>query len=1033
MAAETEAAAELIRAIIDDSSMAAAALQSLTSLKSSVETSLSSPPTALVMEASEAAGTLQNLCHRMRQRAADAQRSQLAVARASERETATAKKLEYAERSAAQLRTDHERLAQNLRELEARHGRMAEKNVSVRENERLEAALRDREAALIGERELVTQLNAALHRAANENERDRHASSHAAAAAAAAEAALSHAAVGDAAGAKAAAVTAMMANRELAIETDVLRRELGVTDADLCLARVGATGDAAALAGAQAVVAAERTSRARLQEELAASRRSEERLTARVAAAEEEATRAAKRQRDQESEMRRAAEAARGAKEAAVTELARVSESARLTASKLEASEREAAGAKAELVAERDARVRLMAQTSAELAAYHEEHAAGSAAAAADRANLLGQLERAHAKRAETDAALSALQAQASTATSLEAVVPALSTLIAKLESTQEEVHARAFADANARTKAAVAAAEAPGGEAAALESMGIAGGVAAPAGKFSELAAHADVDEAISRAAEWERTVSSLREEVESLELELASRPSVKAVKQLSARVSELEQELAEALRKKREPLWSVQYVPRHVSPTRDAIKRDKEIAKLGGIDIDSMAPADVHAMLLDVCRLLGLRSVHTIVDRIKQLSAVAASTPALETFMKSTRAIVTSGAAKAAKPGSATPPAAADENESGGGALGPPRKILEELKRWAAERTELAELRAFKDALNTQLGKYHAARASAPDQEEGGEEAGIAAPAPEPSQSGQASSGRGGGGRGSGRGRGRAKVRTPAMSEAAESLVLLVSEAIGEDYAEAAARLGGLSPGGVCAALREMVGASTAEDSLRRVRILTTLERDLEARTVELALLLELKADATLTQCLAKLRALEAAKGEVRELIDTKSANELLRRLRAHDGPSALTSLEAIESKGKSYRQAFGRFQQQMSDFGSTGGGSDPASRRVGAASETVWRGTPGGTVKPAVQKTGADRAAAAAAAARIAASVAAGTLRGGQGASTPKGTPHATPAVSRPSPRAMAPTAGPRSTPATPPAAASAGQRINFAGRK
>ena len=70
-------------------------------------------------------------------------------------------------------------------------------------------------------------------------------------------------AVGDAAGAKAAAVTAMMANRELAIETDVLRRELGVTDADLCLARVGATGDAAALAGAQAVVAAERTSRAR--------------------------------------------------------------------------------------------------------------------------------------------------------------------------------------------------------------------------------------------------------------------------------------------------------------------------------------------------------------------------------------------------------------------------------------------------------------------------------------------------------------------------------------------------------------------------------------------------------------------------------------------------------------------------------------------------------------------------------------------------------------------------------------------------
>ena len=46
-------------------------------------------------------------------------------------------------------------------------------------------------------------------------------------------------------------------------------------------------------------------------------------------------------------------------------------------------------------------------------------------------------------------------------------------------------------------------------------------------------------------RAIEWERAAKRLRAEVESLELELASRPSAKATRELAARVAELEEEV--------------------------------------------------------------------------------------------------------------------------------------------------------------------------------------------------------------------------------------------------------------------------------------------------------------------------------------------------------------------------------------------------------------------------------------------------------------------------------------------------------
>ena len=98
----SSASAELIRAVVDDSAMAAAALQALTSLRATIEASLTSPPSAVISEASEMAGNLQNLCQRLRQRAVDAQRVQLEAARAVERESATAKTLDVTKKALAE-------------------------------------------------------------------------------------------------------------------------------------------------------------------------------------------------------------------------------------------------------------------------------------------------------------------------------------------------------------------------------------------------------------------------------------------------------------------------------------------------------------------------------------------------------------------------------------------------------------------------------------------------------------------------------------------------------------------------------------------------------------------------------------------------------------------------------------------------------------------------------------------------------------------------------------------------------------------
>jgi hypothetical protein len=108
------------------------------------------------------------------------------------------------------------------------------------------------------------------------------------------------------------------------------------------------------------------------------------------------------------------------------------------------------------------------------------------------------------------------------------------------------------------------------------------------------------------------------------------------------------------------------------------------------------------------------------------------------------------------------------------------------------------------------------------------------------------------------------------------------------------------------------------------------------------------------------AKLRALEAEKRNAKELIDASSARTLLERLRAHDGPSALQSLEAVESKGREYRKILGRFQQQMTDF-SAGGVHAPrstAQRQVEAGRAPVWKGASGGTVRAPVGTAGAPR---------------------------------------------------------------------------
>ena len=102
-----------------------------------------------------------------------------------------------------------------------------------------------------------------------------------------------------------------------------------------------------------------------------------------------------------------------------------------------------------------------------------------------------------------------------------------------------------------------------------------------------------------------------------------------------------------------------------------------------------------------------------------------------------------------------------------------------------------------------------------------------------------------------------------------------------------------------------------------MRRVHTLLAGEKDTESQVVQLALALELRPDATLVNCLAKLHADEAGAAQREKLLDTSSASELLRRLRAHDGPSALAALERFEARQAEYRGILARFQQQMGEF--------------------------------------------------------------------------------------------------------------------
>ena len=80
------ASSALLHALIDDSSLAAAVLQSLTSLRATLETSSSSGTGgAAWSEAAEVATALQSLCQRLRHRASDAQQAQLAISRTCHR------------------------------------------------------------------------------------------------------------------------------------------------------------------------------------------------------------------------------------------------------------------------------------------------------------------------------------------------------------------------------------------------------------------------------------------------------------------------------------------------------------------------------------------------------------------------------------------------------------------------------------------------------------------------------------------------------------------------------------------------------------------------------------------------------------------------------------------------------------------------------------------------------------------------------------------------------------------------------------
>jgi len=829
------------------------------------------------------------------------------------------------------------------------------------------AALQQRAAALQEElheeRELTRELLEALRQ---QSEREQLPMPHAAAVEAAAEAALRRAySSGPMARGEAAAAEIEKLQRTLREEREEHTRTKGAVgglEAALATARLE-------LEAAQRVVEkAERKA-----EEAAKAAEAGQEAAHRLASLErkaEEAVRAAEEAR--EAQQRIASTALRDKEEAAAA-FATEAETRRKASERYEKAEAQLAATQVELDALKLARERMLEGNQK----VYDESAAGAAAAAAERQTLLSQLEAAHAERRALHEQLVALSSAAASARSLGQVMPQVTKLLDRIERAHEAGEAAGLglllgagltlADAAAAVGVSPAISEAADAAMSAAEAS-VAHAAETASGSATLRAMGAQVEEAARRAAEWEGYVNALRDQVANLEIELSGRPSCRAVKDLTVRVAELEAEIAEEKRRKREPLWPVQFVPRHKSPTREAIARDKAIARTGGgnADVDTMTPADRDALLIDVCRLLSLSSVHAVRDQVVKLAAVASKTPALETFVKAARKLIEDGITgpqrlrgDARSVGAIKLDASLDpklraklEAQITGGhpdqatALHTPRWLLGQLRQWAAERTELAELRILRYALEAQLGKVLSQQQDGDDpSDDPAKQAAIAAAggieglvrAREPSTARPIGPSRLGGkligtlgGGGSAR-RGGARSARRALGEAETELARLVAEAIGDGFAEATAA-GGLSAGGVCAALREMVGASDSEGALRRVRRMCQAEKTIEAQTIQLALALDLPGDATLTTCLARVGARDATRKAAAELIDEPSARELLRRLRGHDGPSALARLDDLERKQAEYRNVFVKFQQEMR------ASMPPA---VSAAAEAVWRG--------------------------------------------------------------------------------------------
>ena len=829
------------------------------------------------------------------------------------------------------------------------------------------AALQQRAAALqkelLEERELSRELLEALRQ---QSEREQLPMPHAAAVEAAAEAALRRAySSGPMARGEAAAAEIEKLQRTLRTEREEHTRTKGAVgglEAALATARLE-------LEAAQRVVEkAERKA-----EEAAKAAEAGQEAAHRLASLErkaEEAVRAAEEAR--EAQQRIASTALRDKEEAAAA-FATEAETRRKASERYEKAEAQLAATQVELDALKLARERMLEGNQK----VYDESAAGAAAAAAERQTLLSHLEAAHAERRALHEQLVALSSAAASARSLGQVMPQVTKLLDRIERAHEAGEAAGLglllgagltlADAAAAVGVSPAISEAADAAMSAAEAS-VAHAAETASGSATLRAMGAQVEEAARRAAEWEGYVNALRDQVANLEIELSGRPSCRAVKDLTVRVAELEAEIAEEKRRKREPLWPVQFVPRHKSPTREAIARDKAIARTGGgnADVDTMTPADRDALLIDVCRLLSLSSVHAVRDQVVKLAAVASKTPALETFVKAARKLIEDGITgpqrlrgDARSVGAIKLDASLDpklraklEAQITGGhpdqatALHTPRWLLGQLRQWAAERTELAELRILRYALEAQLGKVLSQQQDGDDpSDDPAKQAAIAAAggieglvrAREPSTARPIGPSRLGGkligtlgGGGSAR-RGGARSARRALGEAETELARLVAEAIGDGFAEATAA-GGLSAGGVCAALREMVGASDSEGALRRVRRMCQAEKTIEAQTIQLALALDLPGDATLTTCLARVGARDATRKAAAELIDEPSARELLRRLRGHDGPSALARLDDLERKQAEYRNVFVKFQQEMR------ASMPPA---VSAAAEAVWRG--------------------------------------------------------------------------------------------